>query len=820
MQSLLPILEKTMINFVRRCGEAHSPLGSLPGWMASLLRARGMDTEEKARRFLHPSLEDLHDPYALQDMDKTVSLIRAALAAGQRMLVYGDYDVDGVCASSIMMETLRELGGHADVRIPSRHSEGYGLHEEAIREAAAEYQLLITVDCGITNIKEVALAKSLGMTVIVTDHHEPPETLPPADAVMDPLLGSYPFRRLCGAGVALKICQALLGLPGVEKRLDLAALATVADVVPLVDENRVIVQEGMLRMAASSRPGLRALMETAGITPPLRSEHLAFRLGPRLNAAGRLEDALQAVALLTTQDPAEAARIAHHLEDNNRARQQAEQEILAEALRQVDQDVCFREERIIIVQGENWNSGLIGLVAGRLCERYHFPVIVLSVQGENAVGSCRSIPGVNIYRMLSQCGDLFVRFGGHEQAAGLTIPVPLIPELRRRLNLLLRSQTEDAVYLPALEYDLSIPFRELTLDTLSLLDALEPTGYGNPPPVFLVSDARVQEMRRVGADRSHLKLSLLDGDGTVLDGIAFSQGHEADRGYSRVDALFTPSRNEYRGRVSVQLMVQALRPCAAGLRLPSEEACFSSFLRALPMLGEATPDDAQGAANCPGPLAATDAPMKGKAGGYTPLNRTAALEQLRRPMGVLALTHDPALAADWARESGADLHVGAAEDPRSFSCVLLCWEPEALRDQWDRVIFADGAPLPGEGEWVRTHCPHAELCCLKSAPDRRDALASLSPSDDRLREVYKLLRAHTPPSAAIGGRLASASFSSLSALAEASGLSWQQMLIALQAFQDTHLVSAVSDPFSVSLILPARKCAMTDSPLIRFLRAL
>ena len=771
-----------MLSFIQRCGEDRTPLGSLPGWMSALLRARGMDTEEKARRFLHPSLADFHDPYALQDMDKAVNLIRKALAERQRILVYGDYDVDGVCASSIMLETLRELGGEAEVRIPLRHSEGYGLHEDLIRAAAKSFQLLITVDCGITNVKEVALAKSLGLKVIITDHHEPPETLPPADAVMDPLLGAYPFRRLCGAGVALKICQALLGMDGVEKRLDLAALATVADVVPLVDENRIIVREGMLRMADSPRPGLRSLIEGAGITPPLRAEHLAYRLGPRLNAAGRLEDAMQGVELLTTADRAYAHAIAMHLEENNRLRQQAEQEMLILARKQVEETARFREDRVIIVEGEGWNSGLIGLVAGKLCERYHFPVIVLSLQGENAVGSCRSIPGVNIYQMLSRCADLFVRFGGHEQAAGLTIPTPLIPELRRRLNLAIRQETDDKVFLPALEYDLSVSFRELTLESLDLLDALEPTGCGNPSPVFLVSDACVQQMRRVGADRSHLKLSLLDGGNTVLDGIAFSMGEEADKGYSRVDALYTPSRNEYRGRVSVQLQVQALRPSAAGLVLPDEPTCFRSLLQEIPALTAKKDSIA--------PLPA--------------VNRTAALSALRHPFGVLALTRSRGTAADWARESGADLCVGGTGDPRGFSCVLLAWRPEALRDQWQRVILADGEPLPGEAELLRTLCPHAEICVLKGTPGPAEALKALRLTDDQLRSVYRAVR--------------SRSFAGPEELAGVTGLDWRQILIALQAFTETRLVDVVWEPFALSPVFPALKCSMNDSPLIRYLR--
>ena len=815
-----------MLSFVQRCGEDRSPLGNLPGWMSALLRARGMDTEEKAQHFLSPSLEDLHDPFALPDMDRAVSLIRSAVDAHHRILVYGDYDVDGICASSIMLETLREMGGNVEVRIPSRHREGYGLNEESIRQAAAAFQLLITVDCGVSNVKEVTLAKSLGMTVIVTDHHEPPETLPPADAVMDPLLGNYPFRRLCGAGVALKLCQALQGMPGVLKRLDLAALATVADVVPLVDENRVIVREGMLRMEDSPRPGLRALIETAGVSTPLRSEHLAYRLGPRLNAAGRLEDAGQGVTLLTTRNPEEARDIAQHLEENNRLRQQAEQKMLSEALKQVREDICFREERLILVQGENWNSGLIGLVAGRLCERYHFPTIVLSLQGENAVGSCRSIPGVNIYQLLSRCADLFVRFGGHEQAAGLTIPVPLIPELRRRLNLLLRQQTEDAVFLPSREYDLAVPFRELTLDALAMLDALEPTGFGNPPPVFLISDAHVQEMRRVGADHSHLKLSLLDADSTLMDGIAFSMGEEADRGHLRVDALYQPSRNEYRGRVSVQLMVQALRPCAAGMRLPSEENCFRSLLQEMSLLTAkkdsiaAESDDSAPGSGVPFPdMVLPGAGIVPQEPALPTISRTAALNALRRPFGVLVLTRNSGLASDWILESGADLCLGQVEDPRGFSSVLLAWDPESLRDQWKRVVLADGM-LPGEEAWIRSRCPHAEIAVLKVSPSCPEKLAELSLSDDTLREVYKLIRNQvirhvSDSSAAASSRF----FQSLEELAVSAGLTWRQALAALQAFEETRLVTVNWDSFRVMPVIPAQKCSMTDSPLIRYLRS-
>lgn len=572
-----------MLVFRQRCklnGQADA--GCAEPWLDSLLAARGIDTEEKKARFLSPSVRDLYDPMLLHDMEKAVGLIRAAIRRGDRVLVWGDYDCDGVCAASVLLETLLEEGADASFRLPRRHTEGYGLNENAVREIAREYRLLITVDCGISNVKEVRLARELGMTVIVTDHHELPDELPDADAVIDPLLGDYPFRRLCGAGVALKICQALQGMDGVMKRLDIAALATVADVVPLVDENRVIVYEGLRCMADTARPGLRELIGSARIKQPFRADDLAFRLGPRLNAAGRLEDASMGVELLLTKDAEKAKEIAGHLESNNSRRREEEQRTVAEALELMREQTDLRRDRIIIIEGENWNNGLIGLVAGKLCEKFHHPAIVLNRQGETATGSCRSVEGVNIWKMLSLCSDLFLRFGGHEQAAGLTIPAANIPELRQRLNRVIRENCGDSCLIPVMEYDLPLRLDRVTLDTAEQLQALEPTGCGNPAPVFLLSGADVQEMRRVG-DGSHLKLKLLDGI-TVRDGIAFGMGDEADRACSRVDVLFVPDRNEYNGRVSVQLQVKAIRPAQSADPGDGADMLFPAVLQEMSRL--------------------------------------------------------------------------------------------------------------------------------------------------------------------------------------------------------------------------------------------
>ena len=340
----------THTRFIPRCHEDAPSFKDLPDWFSALLYARGIRTDEEAQKFLSPSLSDLHDPFLLPGMQETVELLRSAIAEEKTILVYGDYDADGVCAASILLETLHEEGAKLAYRIPSRHTEGYGLNADAVREIAQKAQVLITVDCGVSNAEEVALAKELGLTVIVTDHHQPPEFLPDADVVMDPLLGDYPFPFLCGAGVALKICQALQGMPGVEKRLDLAAIATVADVVPLRDENRLIVREGLSRIAATTRPGLRALLESAGTQPPLTADDLAFRLAPRLNAAGRLGDAKLGVHLLLTPDPAKAKNIAAMLEEANRSRQRLEREMTSEALIQLDL-ASLAASHVVIVSG-------------------------------------------------------------------------------------------------------------------------------------------------------------------------------------------------------------------------------------------------------------------------------------------------------------------------------------------------------------------------------------------------------------------------------------------------------------------------------------
>ena len=772
-----------MLQFIRRGPKDVQPIGDMPLWLSALLRARGVDTPEKAERFLHPDVSHLHDPFLLQGMDKAVRLIRAAVEAQQPIIVYGDYDVDGVCATSIMLETLREMGAQPDFRIPSRHGEGYGLNCDAVRDMAETHKLLITVDCGVTNHEEVKLAQMLGMTVIVTDHHQLADTPSPADVVLNPLLGEYPFRRLCGAGVALKLTQALLGMEAVMRRIDLAALATVADIVPLIDENRIIVREGLRLMADSARPGLRALMQVSDVHAPVNSGHVGFRLAPRINAGGRLEDASQGVRLLTAPDSATADPIAMHLEEANQQRQAIEQDITQQAMAMIPECVDFLADRVIIVMGEGWNHGVIGLAAGRICEKYHFPTIVLTKNEEGiAVGSCRSIPGVNIHGMLMTCKDLFIRFGGHEQAAGLTMQADFLPELRRRLNLAINENCDLRCYIPAKEYDDVVRLADVDLDMIAQLELLQPTGYSNPNPVFLSKGAHLQQAMRVGRTRTHLKVMLLEG-ATIRDGIAFGKGDLADEGLELVDVLFTPERNEFHGRVKPQLMVEALTPAEGAVSLPGEEMLFSSLLQEIAY------------------LAANNNQIPANAES---INAAGVKRLMQTGRNVLLIGHAREDAARVLFMDMADIAVQTVKDARAFNTVLIHPVLDKLTDVWTDIVLLDGDVLPGEAAEIRRQCPRARLHAMQGNQNVKALLASLAMDDDTLRTLYKRVR--------LGGTMA------LPQLGEDTGLTPTQVLTGLMAFHQVRLVEMSLDPYAVKL--PPQKCRMDDSALVRYLRAI
>lgn len=539
--------------------------------LARLLVNRGIATAEEARGFLTGSLDQMYDPFGMADMAEAVSRIRHSLARGEKVLVYGDYDADGTTATALLVKVLQSLGGQVGYYVPHRMEEGYGLHLDALRRAGREgYKLVITVDCGISSVEEIASNKDEeGPDVIITDHHEPPEELPGAVAVINPKRADCPYRfkELAGVGVALKLAQALLedAGPGAGdwiQYLDLACLGTVADIVPLTGENRIIVRYGLPSLATTNSPGLKALMQVAGVKPDsLGTREVGFALAPRLNAAGRIGDASLAVDLFLTADPAEAAGLAANLNRGNQERQRIESLVLAEAMGMLDADPGIASGKVIVLASEGWHSGVVGIVASRLVERFYRPVLMIALENGQGKGSGRSVPGLHLYDALNHCDDHLVRFGGHAQAVGFTISQDKVEGFRRAINGYAGLSTEEGVFTPGIDLDALVTLDEINDGFIREIQMLEPFGHCNPGPVLACRGVKLVSFRKIGRNGGHLKMMIRDKD-TFMDGIAFKMASCAGEiaAASEVDVAFFPSFNEWNGRRSIQLEVKDIRP--------------------------------------------------------------------------------------------------------------------------------------------------------------------------------------------------------------------------------------------------------------------
>ena len=483
-----------------------------PLLLARILTARGICDPAGALAFLQEDAP-LGDPFALRDMDKAVQRIQRAVDEEEPIVIFGDYDVDGVTATALLYSHLRGMGANVRCKLPSREEDGYGLTVPVV-EALAEkgFKLLITVDNGITSVAEAARAAELGLDLVVTDHHLPLETLPAAAAVVDPARpdDESPFKALSGAGVAFKLCAALDGC--VPEDLldfagDLAAIGTVADVMPLVGENRTIVRHGLAALQNSERPGLLALLEACGLSEkPVTAENISFALAPRINAAGRMDSAVTALQLLLCEDFEKAEQLTERLLAANTARQEAEQQIMAEAEAQLAADPARQDDPVILVWGEGFHPGVIGIVASRLVERYGRPAMVISVQNGEGKGSGRSVPGFNLHSAIAACAPLLVRFGGHAQAAGLSVEEKNIPALQKALNeFAVREYPVPEA--PPLELDVEVRLDQLTVGDVQGLGYLAPCGNGNPAPLFLLRDAVVEGVYPVSEGR-HTRVRL------------------------------------------------------------------------------------------------------------------------------------------------------------------------------------------------------------------------------------------------------------------------------------------------------------------------
>jgi len=540
---------------------------NLPEPLAALLVQRGYQDPEAAAGFLRLSLDRLSDPFDLPDMERAVALLVEAVRSGRTILIHGDYDVDGQCATALLTRTLRAAGARVVPFVPHRLRDGYDFGPAGLAQAAEHgAQVIVTCDCGTTAVEAVAQAKAAGRTVIVTDHHLP-GVLPPADAVVNPRRrdAGAAYRDFCGAGIAFKLAQALvsaLGLPAnlPYHLLDLVALATVADIVPLTGENRTLVRFGLKMLADSPWPGLRALVETAGLGGrAIRAGHVGFILAPRLNAAGRIGEAMDGVRLLLSDSADTAQPLARSLETINARRQALDQEILEQALEAVEREIDLADTQGLVLAREGWHPGVIGIVASRLVERFSRPTILVALEGEEGRGSGRSVPGFDLHAALASCAPYLARFGGHTMAAGLTLRRERLAEFQRAFNAVAREALTPDDLVPTQRVDLLVRLETLSLKLESLLQHFEPCGSGNPAPVFGVLGARARSPKVVGA--KHVRFVLEDGTSRVSAiGFDWAERLPARWAEGPVDVAFRLERDEWQGEATLQARVVDVRP--------------------------------------------------------------------------------------------------------------------------------------------------------------------------------------------------------------------------------------------------------------------
>ena len=546
-----------------------------------IMRNRGLETEEEMRRYLYGTVDQLHDGSLMKDMGKAVGILMEKIQSRKRIRIIGDYDIDGVCSTYLLYTGLRRCAGAQngsedliDYEIPDRIKDGYGINEMIIRQAAADgVDTIITCDNGISASKEIALAKEMGTTVVVTDHHEVPadehgQILPPADAIVNPKQDtcSYPFPEICGAVVAYKLIRELYRAASVPEKewkelLEFAAIATVGDVMRLQDENRIIVKYGLRRMAVTRNPGLRKLAEKAGLDiTALSAYHIGFVIGPCLNAGGRLQTAKIALKLLLAQDEAEADRLAEELKELNDVRKDMTKAGEDEAIRQVEE--LYRDDKVLVVFLPDCHESLAGIIAGRVREHFNKPSIVLTRGEERVKGSGRSIEQYHMFQGLTEVADLLPKFGGHPMAAGLSIEEADIPEFRRRLNENAALTEED--FVPKVWIDVPLPLEYVSENLVAELKQLEPFGQGNEKPLFAQKHLLIRGYRVLGRNRNLVKMSLVTESGMSMEGLLFTDGdaflHELN-GRKYLDIIYYPDVNEYNGNRTLQVVIRNYKIC-------------------------------------------------------------------------------------------------------------------------------------------------------------------------------------------------------------------------------------------------------------------
>jgi len=541
----------------------------IPSIIAKILLRRGIDTLDSARTFFRPSIDQLYDPFLLKDMEKAVERLRKAVLSDEKILIYGDYDVDGITAISFLYKIFKELDVNVSYYIPDRIEEGYGLSKKGILKAAEErVDLIVTVDCGITGHAEIDLARSLGIDVIVSDHHEPTPIMPNAVAVVDPKRPdcSYPFKELAGVGVAYKVAQGLLQRLGIdlsilENYLEFVAIGTSADIVPLVDENRIFVKMGLAKLNETENVGLQALINAAGLrNRQIGTGQIVFMIAPRINAVGRMGDAERAVRLMTTDDPGEAHHIAAILEQENRHRKSVDEETFRQALAQAESRFQKDKTKTLVLYKRGWHPGVIGIVASRVVERFYRPTVLISIEDGIGKGSARSIEGFDLYDALKECEDLLIGFGGHKYAAGLTIEEEKIPVFMEKFEEIGQRNLKEETLIPKLHIEAELQLDEIDAKLLKLLKMFAPYGPHNMRPVFVSYNLQVVGTPTI-VGGNHLKFKIRQ-NGAVFDVIGFGMGelfYRLSPGENTLDLAFVIEENEYMGRKTIQLRAKDLR---------------------------------------------------------------------------------------------------------------------------------------------------------------------------------------------------------------------------------------------------------------------
>jgi len=543
---------------------------NIPKAIAKVLVARGIDTREKMEKFFNPSLNDLYDPFLMEDMDKAVDRIQRALLNKEKILIYGDYDVDGTTGASMLYLFLKELGANVEVYIPDRFKEGYGISKVGIQRAYEKgASIMIAVDCGITAINEVKFAKNFGIDVIICDHHEPGDVIPDAYAVLDPLKETcqYPFKYLSGCGVAFKLIQALQKKLNVDidpyQYLDFVAVAASADVVPLVDENRILVKYGLdLLNSSNPRVSFLALLEKAGLKgKKINTWHIGFIIGPRINAVGRLGDATRAVEFLISNDYSSASIWAEELDRENERRQALDRTAFEEAVNMIESNGIFEKDKVFVLYNEKWHQGVIGIVASKIVEKYYRPTILLTYADGVLKGSARSIPNFDIYHALKKCEEMLIQFGGHKHAAGMILHPEKLDDFKIAINKFADEIVNDEMLVREINIDAMVDINEVSesiYEYWRLLKNFEPYGPGNPEPVFLAPNVSISDVKTFG--NNHLKFKIKS-NGVTVDAVGYGLGdlYGEFSGRERASVVFTFDEGNWNGQQVIQFKVKDLK---------------------------------------------------------------------------------------------------------------------------------------------------------------------------------------------------------------------------------------------------------------------